>query len=494
MDRRAPERRTRRPLPRRLIQLYAALLYNAHLKGFVQGDIFKGKTKALCVPGLNCYSCPGAVGACPLGALQNALADSAHRPAFYAVGVLLLFGLLLGRTVCGWLCPFGLLQELLHKLPGPKLKKSRFTRTLSWGKYGLLAILVLAVPLGAALRGDGPLPAFCKYLCPAGTLEGALPLLLHPANEGLRGLLGALFHWKLLALMGILAACVFVYRAFCRFLCPLGALYSLTTRLALIGVRLDEKRCTDCGLCRRVCPVDIRQVGDRECVACGKCVERCPVSAITIRAGKLVLMGPVEGGAFNAARKASPIPGKRRRILAWGLALLVLVGALAYANLPLSAQAETVPAGTEAPELGSAVGQRLPDFRVETLDGGSFTLSAQRGRPVVLNLWATWCAPCVKELPIFEAFAAEHPDAAVLAIHSGLVTEDVAAWVAEKGYALPFALDESGALTAQLGASAVLPHTLVLDRDGTVLYNAPGSVTRELLEALYQSALEESAR
>ena len=62
--------RAHRPSTRRLAQLYAALLYNAHLKGFVQGEIFTGNAKALCVPGLNCYSCPGALGSCPIGALQ----------------------------------------------------------------------------------------------------------------------------------------------------------------------------------------------------------------------------------------------------------------------------------------------------------------------------------------------------------------------------------------------------------------------------------------
>ena len=67
------------PTQRRLIQLYAALLYNAHLKGYISGNIYTGSTKSVCVPGFNCYSCPGAVGACPLGALQNAIASSGSR-------------------------------------------------------------------------------------------------------------------------------------------------------------------------------------------------------------------------------------------------------------------------------------------------------------------------------------------------------------------------------------------------------------------------------
>lgn len=287
-----------RPSTRRLIQLYSALLYNAHLKGFAEGQIYTGPLKSVCVPGLNCYSCPGAVGACPLGSLQNAVAASADRPAFYVVGLLLLFGLLLGRVICGFLCPFGLLQELLHKLPTKKVKKSPLTRKLSRVKYALLLIFVLAIPAWFALRRL-PLPAFCKYICPAGTLEGAVLLLLHPANGALRAMTGGLFWWKMGVLLLVLGGCVFLYRAFCRFLCPLGALYSLLSRLALLGVRVDETRCTDCGACVRACRMDIRAVGDGECIHCGDCIDRCPARAISFRAGKILLRGPEigEGGS-----------------------------------------------------------------------------------------------------------------------------------------------------------------------------------------------------
>ena len=291
------DRRSHRPLTRRLIQLYSALLYNAHLRGFAEGQIYTGPLKSVCVPGLNCYSCPGAAFACPLGALQNAVAASADRPAFYVIGVLLLFGLLLGRVICGFLCPFGLIQELLHKIPTKKVEKSRLTRKLSRVKYGILIVFAVAIPAWFALRGL-PLPGFCKYICPAGTLEGAVPLLLHPANDALRAMTGGLFWWKISLLALILTACVFLYRAFCRFLCPLGALYGLFSQLALLGVKLDDARCTDCGACVRICPTDIRRVGDSECVHCGNCIAVCPAKAISFRAGKIVLRGPdtAEGG------------------------------------------------------------------------------------------------------------------------------------------------------------------------------------------------------
>lgn len=285
----------KRPTTRRLIQLYAALLYNAHLRGFAEGQIYTGSLKSICVPGLNCYSCPGAAFACPLGALQNAVAASADRPAFYVVGVLLLFGLLLGRVICGFLCPFGLIQELLHKIPTKKVKKSPLTRRLSRVKYGVLLVFAIAIPAWYALKGL-PLPGFCKFICPAGTLEGAVALLLHPANDALRAMTGGLFWWKVSLLALTLTACVFIYRAFCRFLCPLGALYGLLSRLALLGVKVDDARCTDCGACVHVCPTDIRKVGDSECVHCGTCISACPTQAISFRAGKYVLRGPELGG------------------------------------------------------------------------------------------------------------------------------------------------------------------------------------------------------
>ncbi|MBO4884575.1 MAG: 4Fe-4S binding protein [Clostridia bacterium] len=283
--------RRRRPTTRRLVQLYAAVLYNAHLKGFAEGKIYTGPVKAVCVPGLNCYSCPGAIAACPLGALQNAIASSANRPAFYAVGLLMLFGLTLGRVVCGWLCPVGLIQEFLHRVPTPKLKKNRLTRALSWVKYAILSVFVVLIPLWNAFRRV-PLPAFCKYICPAGTLEGAVGLLANPANADMFGMLGFLFTWKFLIMMIVLTACVFVYRAFCRFLCPLGAIYGLFARVALAGVRVDGPACSGCGACVSLCPMDIRRVGDHECIHCGQCISACPEKAITFRAGHIALMGP----------------------------------------------------------------------------------------------------------------------------------------------------------------------------------------------------------
>ncbi len=257
---------------RRYTQLVAAVLYNCNLKGFFTGRIYTGASKGLCVPGLNCYSCPGAVAACPLGSLQSGLAGVRYKFPFYVLGTLLLFGLLFGRFICGFLCPVGLVQELLFKIPSPKIKKSRVTRALSYVKYAVLAVFVVLIPL---ILSE---PGFCKYVCPAGTAEAGVPLTI--GDETLRGLIGSLFSWKVAVLIVAVVVCVFCFRAFCRFICPHGALYSFFNRVALFGVKVDEKKCTGCGACARECRLDVKKVCDRECVHCGDCIDKCPEHAL----------------------------------------------------------------------------------------------------------------------------------------------------------------------------------------------------------------------
>ena len=468
------------PTRRRLIQLYAALLYNAHLKGYISGEIYTGGAKVACLPGLNCYSCPGAVGACPLGALQNALASTGSRGPYYVAGILLLFGLTLGRTICGYLCPMGLLQELIHKIPAPKLKRSRVTRALSYVKYVILGVFVLAMPLWYA-RSHIPMPGFCKYICPAGTFEGAVGLLANPANGERFSMLNVLFTRKFIIMVAVFGACVFVYRPFCRFLCPLGAIYGLFARVNLVGVKVEQSRCTGCGLCVGRCEMDVRRVGDHECIHCGACVDVCPTGAIAMKAGPLTLRAREKDEAPRARAL------RRRRAIAWAAALLVLAGALAYFNLSDAAvpEAETAPVAAEDDTpTGPDVGMRGPDCTLPLYGGGQFALAEARGRVTVINFWATWCTPCVKELPYFQQLYDTYgDDIALVAVHSDLVTDDVDAYLANYDYTIPFALDDSGVVAAY-GGSTMLPQTIVLDKNGIVVYNQVGSVTFEVLDAI----------
>ena len=479
------------PTQRRLIQLYAALLYNAHLKGYITGNIYTGAIKNLCVPGFNCYSCPGAVGACPLGALQNAIAASGSRTPAYVLGILMLYGLTFGRTICGFLCPLGLLQELAHKIPTVKIRKSFVTRILSYLKYVILAVFVVIIPAWYALQSY-PVPAFCKYICPEGTFGGAIGLLSNPVNFDKFSMLGILFTRKFLILLVIVALCVFIYRAFCRFLCPLGAIYGLFARVCVIGVKVDAHKCTDCGRCVRECPMDIRSVGDHECIHCGNCLNTCPTKAISFKAGKITLHAPqmeIQDEKKQTIRKV--------RLIGWAVALVLLVGALWFCNKP---DAELVPSEpvvtetiTEADSIpvGYEVGMRAADFTAELYGESSstFRLSEHRGKTVILNFWATWCTPCCNELPHFdELYRKYSDDVMVIALHSHMVTDNVENYLSQYDYQMPFGLDASGEIITSFNGSTMLPQTVVIDANGIITYNAVGSVTYEMLEKLVSEA------
>ena len=505
--------RAHKPATRRLCQLYAALLYNANIKGFIEGRIFTGDTKAFCVPGMNCYSCPGAVGACPLGALQNALNASGHTAPWYMLGILMLYGIIFGRTICGWLCPAGLIQELLHKIPTPKFRKNKFTRALSYLKYVLLAVLVVIIPVWHGLQYGKALPAFCKYICPVGTLEGAVGLLSNVRNSTSFYQLKLLFTNKFVIMVLVGLLCVFCYRVFCRFLCPLGAIYSLFNRFALIGVKVDMNRCNKCGACVRKCQMDVRSVGDQECIFCGKCMDACAQGAISLKCGKITLKEPEIG------KKADPEPvvQKRKRAgrIVWSVAFAALACLLIWQNVinPPRTAAAPEPAATAGPAvisepaataepadatekpavsapLGADVGNLLPDFTTDLIGGGEFTLSEHRGQVVMINLWATFCVPCVEELPYFEQLKAAHPDMEILAIHSATGAKKAEKFLADKGWDhLSFAKDSKDkGLFDIVNGSEAMPQTIVLNRQGVVIYNVQAPVTYEQLEMLYSQA------
>ena len=267
---------------RHVMQAAWALLTNGYLAGFLHGKIYQGPWKKLCVPGLNCYSCPGALGSCPIGALQAVLSSRNFQFAYYVVGFLLLIGALLGRFVCGFLCPFGWIQDLLHKIPFPrKCKTFRGDKLLRKVKYGILLVFVILLPLFLVdILGQGT-PWFCKLICPAGMLEGGIPLVL--LNQGLRSAIGWLYAWKGVILGCTVLLSIWIYRPFCKYLCPLGAIYSLFNPISIFRLRVDREKCTQCGACAKACGMHLNPVqtpNHPECIRCGACQNTCPSGAI----------------------------------------------------------------------------------------------------------------------------------------------------------------------------------------------------------------------
>ena len=480
------------PTKRRIVQLYFGLLLNANLKGFITGNIYQGKSKIVCAPGINCYSCPGAVGACPLGSLQGSFSAD-KSTIFYVCGILLLYAILFGRMICGWICPFGLVQDLLYKIKTPKVKKSPVTRVLSFLKYVLLVVFVLIIPIAYAFR-DTPLPAFCKYICPAGTLEGGLGLLSNAVNESYFSMLGPLFTWKFLLMVSILVATIFIYRVFCRFLCPLGALYGLFNRFSFLGVKVSQDKCTHCGLCVNHCKVDIRHVGDQECIGCGDCIDVCPTKAISWKGGKVLLAQNDLGTSAEDKKKKNTRLAVR--IVAAVVALGVLIGALIYYNNQAD-QTNPNPGVSQA-ERGNTEGMLCFDTElpIVTADGdsGQVVIPTETGNITIMNFWGTWCTPCVAELPYFDRIATEYgEDVTVIAIHSALQSQTAPEYIGkyypESRMLFSWDTGATGDYYATLGGRGTYPYTLVLDDNGIIVKVFFSSVTYEDLKAAVETAL-----
>lgn len=257
-------------IKRRITQVSAFILLNLPLIG---------PWKWLCVPVLNCHSCPWAVFACPIGVFGH-FAEWMVIP-WLALGVFALLGTLFGRLLCGWICPFGFLQDLLHKIPSPKFEVPRWMFRV---KYVLLIGTVLLVPMLFGIENR----AFYCWLCPVGTLESMLPRTLMEGNYG--AFAGS---WlRILVLFLVLLWAISSSRSFCKVLCPIGALLAVFNRISAFSLQYHQKDCPVCEQCIQTCPMDVRmediQGGDApivvtapsECILCLTCTGNCERSGL----------------------------------------------------------------------------------------------------------------------------------------------------------------------------------------------------------------------
>ena len=287
---------------RRLVQLIFLFLANGRLFITPSNPIYTGSLKHICFPGLNCYSCPAATWACPLGAIQNVfttLKMNIHlaRPNFglYVIGSMGIVGALFGRMPCAWFCPFGLLQELCFKIKVPKLPYPKF---LDMGRYIFLILFVIILPIFVIDKTGFGQTWFCKYICPAGTLEAGLPLML--LSPDLRSVIGILFYHKLLLLILFFIWSIVNLRPFCRAICPLGLIFGFFNKISWLRLKFHKSICVDCHACELICPTEVMfasgkdDINSTKCIRCMKCIGLCPGGAVTIEFSGTIKESEVE--------------------------------------------------------------------------------------------------------------------------------------------------------------------------------------------------------
>ena len=262
---------------RTLTQVSSAVLSNSYLGTVYTKAVNTNALKGICVPVLNCYACPAALFSCPIGTLQHFMAI--HTFPYYLAGLVALIGITVGRMACGWVCPFGLFQDLMHKIPSPKFRAPVYFR---YGKYLTLVLLAITLPY---ITGE----LWFSKLCPAGTLTAAIPWALwNPTNPSTGQLVlphgpGVMFYVALLILAGFLVWFVLSKRPFCKTACPMGAIFALFNRFSLIRLEASPE-CDGCNTCHDKCPMDLdvyTEVDSPECIRCLECTQCGHVRLVT---------------------------------------------------------------------------------------------------------------------------------------------------------------------------------------------------------------------
>ena len=314
--------------PYRIGQIISAIALNAYILAYIQNKIiYQGFLKSIPEPVLNCYGGPLSVFACPMGSFQQVL--GIHRIPFFIIGFFIIIGIVVGRMACAWICPFGLVQDLLYKIKTFKFNLPKFSPVLTmtlfvigylvahfflanfaliwrisavsgfviigiisdnlikWKikKFDITAIkfvvLIGVAGIFAYYTGE---PWYCK-LCPQGTLEAGIPLVLWDPVNQLRRLVGWLFYTKVAILTVTLLFSIPIKRPFCRVFCPIGAVYAPFNKFSLLHLKLNTEECKTCRRCEKVCPMEIevhQNPNQLDCIRCFECVWHCRPRSVAI--------------------------------------------------------------------------------------------------------------------------------------------------------------------------------------------------------------------
>jgi ferredoxin-type protein NapH len=254
---------------RRLSQTVIGLvLTNSYFRVISTKMVYDGPLKSVCIPFLNCHACPFAVFSCPIGMLQHFVAT--HQIPFFLLGFFTIIGLFVGRAACGWLCPFGLIQDVMYKI---KTRKFRIPKLLNYGKYIILIVLVILLPYFTYEH-------WFSKLCPFGALIAGIPWVSwNPINPDFDSLtiaaedIGLMYFIKIVILIFFLIWFILAKRPFCRTVCPLGAIWAVFNRISLFKFKVGEN-CRDCPQCSKLCPMDLdvrTEVDSANCIKCMDC-------------------------------------------------------------------------------------------------------------------------------------------------------------------------------------------------------------------------------
>jgi peroxiredoxin len=184
---------------------------------------------------------------------------------------------------------------------------------------------------------------------------------------------------------------------------------------------------------------------------------------------------PLPSTPSSTPSEAPPARSRRARWIlgACGLALVVVVGAITWVSVASNNDSKS--SAAPDPRLGqvsvkgvATVGAPAPDFTLQTLDGKTVHLSDYRGKPVVVNFWASWCIPCRAEFPMLRKQLAQHDDDFVLlGVDFKDIPSDARTFAKEQHATWPILEDPTNAVSQAYGVRAV-PQTFFIGRDGTI--------------------------